>query len=120
MIGYYIGIWKCDECSKEHIYTSRQKHPSVFHNCKLKPVKQVEKKDFEHLHLVLSPNNNISNDDKRHQYEYWEKRINLRIKYLTPLINECNEKGYCLATLSKELHEEWLQLHEVKRFYKFK
>jgi hypothetical protein len=118
-MGFTTHLYKCGKCNVEILYTSKQSHPTLWHRCKLKPVKQVEKKDFEHINLVLNPNNDINPEDKRYQYEYWEKRINLRIEYLTPLINECNQKGYCLATLSKELHEEWLQLHEVKRFYKF-
>ena len=79
----------------------------------------MEKKDFEHMNLVLHPSTKMDKSEKTYQYEYWQKRINMRIDYLTPLINECNTNGYDLATISKELHEEWLELHEVKRFYNF-
>lgn len=118
-MGFTTHIYKCDKCSKEYIYTSKQKHPSLWHKCKLKPVKQMEKKDFEQLHMILSPSTKLDDQIRLHQFEYWQKRINLRIEYLRPLINECNNNGYDLATISKELHEEWIELHEVKRFYNF-
>lgn len=117
-MGFTTHIWKCDKCNKEFIYTSKQSHPTTYHKCKFKPVKQMEKKDFEHMNLVLHPSTKMDKSEKTYQYEYWQKRINLRIEYLTPLINECKDKGYDLATISKELHEEWIELHEVKRFYK--
>lgn len=118
-MGFTTHIYKCNKCNKEFIYTSRQSHPTSYHKCKIKPVKQMEKKDFKHLNIILHPDTKIDDDIRRHQHEYWQKRINMRIDYLTPLINECNSNGYDLATISKELHEEWLELHEVKRFYKF-
>lgn len=118
-MGFTTHIYKCDKCNKEFIYTSKQSHPKTYHKCKFKPVKQMEKKDFEHMNLVLHPYTKMDKSEKTYQYEYWQKRINMRIDYLTPLINECNTNGYDLATISKELHEEWLELHEVKRFYNF-
>lgn len=118
-MGFTTHLWKCDKCNKEFIYTSRQSHPTSYHKCKLKPVKQMEKKDFEHMNVVLHSSTKMDKSEKTYQYEYWQKRINMRIQYLTPLINECSNKGYDLATISKELHEEWIELHEVKRFYNF-
>ena len=118
-MGYTTHLYKCEKCNKEIIYTSKQNHPTLWHKCKHQPVKQMEKKDFEHLDLILNPDTKMDFEIRRHQHEYWKKRINLRIEYLKPLINECSNKGYDLATISKELHEEWLQLHEVKRFYNF-
>lgn len=79
----------------------------------------MERKDFEHMNIVLHPSIKMDKSEKKYQYEYWQKRINMRINYLTPLINECNNNGYDLATISKELHEEWIELHEIKRFYNF-
>lgn len=118
-MGFTTHLYKCQNCNKEILYTSKQKHPTQWHKCKIKPVKQVNKKDIEHLQMILDPNTNIEDEIRSHQYQYWKQRINLRIDYLTPLINECSLKGYDLSTLSKELHEEWIELHEIKRFYKF-
>lgn len=118
-MGFTTHIYKCKKCNKEILYTSKQNHPTQWHKCKPKPVKQVEKKDFEHLQMILDPSTKVEDEIRANQYEYWQQRINLRIDYLTPLIEECSSKGYDLSTLSKELHEEWLQLHEIKRFYKF-
>lgn len=118
-MGFTTHLYKCHKCNIDIFYTNKQPHPTLWHKCKLKPVKQMEKKDFEQLNLIMHSDTKIDDKIKIHQYEYWQNRINLRIDYLIPLINECNDKGYELATISKELHEEWLELHEVKRFYKF-
>ena len=48
-MGFTTHIYKCNKCNKEFIYTSRQSHPTSYHKCKIKPVKQMEKKDFKHL-----------------------------------------------------------------------
>jgi hypothetical protein len=118
-MGFTTHLYKCKKCNKEILYTSKQMHPTQWHKCKIKLVKQMEKKDFEHLQMILEPSTKVSSSIIAHQYEYWQQRVNLRIEYLTPLIDECSLKGYDLSTLSKELHEEWLELHEIKRFYKF-
>jgi hypothetical protein len=84
---------------------------------KIKERKQMEQNDFYNLSLILNPENKkIKSGD---QYEYWKKRINERILYLTPLLDELKEKKINLATLSKELHEEWLMLLETKEYYNF-
>jgi DNA-directed RNA polymerase subunit RPC12/RpoP len=117
-MGYTTHIYKCDKCKKEFIYTSNQIHPTVYHKCKPKPFKQMDKKDFEHMNMFLQ-NKDIDQATKASNFEYWKKRINGRIEYLTPLMDECIKKGIDIATLSKELHEEWIELHEHKRFYNF-
>ena len=118
-MGYTTHLYKCDNCNKEFLYTSKQAHPITWHRCQLKPIKQMDKKSFEHLAYILDPKSNIDEETRHHQYEYWKNRINLRIQYIQPVINECMNKGYDIATISKELHDEWIELHEVKRFYKF-
>lgn len=32
-MGYTCHFWKCKECEKEILYTSRQEHPSKKHLC---------------------------------------------------------------------------------------
>jgi hypothetical protein len=116
-MGYTTHIYKCKYCEKQIIYTSNQKHPSFTHKCKLKERKQMEPDNFYHLNEVLHDKENIvKNGD---QYDYWKKRINERIDYLTPLMDELKSKGISLATLSKELHQEWIELLEVKEYFKF-
>jgi hypothetical protein len=108
-------LFKCKYCEKEIIYTSKQKNPYYSHNCKLKERKQMEANDFYNLNTILHDRNcKITYGD---QYEYWKKRINERILYLTPLMNELKTKGISLATLSKELHQEWLELIECKEYF---
>jgi hypothetical protein len=87
-------------------------------NFEMNIFKQMEKKDFEHMNMFLQ-NKDIDPTTKASNFEYWKKRINGRIEYLTPLMDECIKKGIDIATLSKELHEEWIELHEHKRFYNF-
>jgi hypothetical protein len=116
-MGYTTHIYKCKYCEKKIIYTSNQKHPSFTHKCKLKERKQMEPDNFYHLNEVLHDKGNVvQNGD---QYDYWKKRINERIEYLTPLMDELKVKGISLATLSKELHQEWVELLEVKEYFKF-
>lgn len=119
-MGHQTQVWKCKFCKKLHIYNNKYKYCNCIENMK-KPVKQMEEKDFRFMNDVLDSSNlkNISPNERNTQFEYWKKRLNLRIEYLTPLINECNIKGIDLATISKELHEEWLELHEAKRYYNF-
>jgi hypothetical protein len=33
-MGFTTHLWKCNECQKQVLYTSRQKHPSTNHQCK--------------------------------------------------------------------------------------
>ena len=81
----------------------------------MKERKQMEPNDFYNLNEILHHNGRkISKGD---QYDYWRKRINERIEYLTPLMNELKQKGINLATLSKELHQEWLELIEYKEYF---
>ena len=84
---------------------------------KLKERKQMEHENFCHLNEVLHDKGNIVRNGD--QYDYWKKRINERIDYLTPLMDELKSKGISLATLSKELHQEWVELIEVKEYFKF-
>jgi hypothetical protein len=81
----------------------------------LKERKQMEPNDFYQMYEILHDKGcRITFGD---QYEYWTKRIRERILYLTPLMNELKQKGISLATLSKELHQEWIELLEVKEYY---
>jgi hypothetical protein len=80
--------------------------------------KQMESKDFEHMNSILH-SKDIDSVTKFSQFSYWQKRVNGRIEYLLPLMEECLEKGIEIATLSKELHQEWIELHEHKRYYNF-
>lgn len=32
-MGFTTHLWKCNECQKQVLYTSRQKHPSINHQC---------------------------------------------------------------------------------------
>jgi hypothetical protein len=77
----------------------------------------MEPENFYHLNKVLHDKGCLVNNGD--QYDYWKKRINERIKYLTPLMDELKSKGISLATLSKELHQEWIELIEVKEYFKF-
>jgi hypothetical protein len=116
-MGYTTHIYKCKYCEKQIIYTSNQKHPSFTHKCKLKERKQMEPENFYHLNKVLHHKGCLVNNGD--QYDYWKKRINERIEYLMPLMDELKHKGISLATLSKELHQEWIELLEVKEYFKF-
>jgi hypothetical protein len=84
---------------------------------KLKERKQMEPENFCYLNEVLHDKGCVVNTGD--QYDYWKKRINERIEYLTPLMDELKVKGISLATLSKELHQEWIELIEVKEYFKF-
>jgi hypothetical protein len=116
-MGFTTHLWKCKYCEKETIYTSRQKHPSLYHNCKIKERRQMEPSDFYNLNEILHDRG--CKTTAGDQFEYWKKRINERIKYLEPLIQELRNKKISLATLSKELNQEWLELIEVKEYYNF-
>lgn len=95
---------------------------TVFNECKCNRInsiyKQMYKKDFEHMNTILN-DLSIETTIKRENYVYWQKRVNGRIELLTPLVNECKEKNIDLFTLSNELHEEWIELHNVKLYYNF-
>lgn len=114
-MGFTTHLFKCKYCEEQIMYTSKQKHPFYTHNCKLKERKQMEPNDFYKLNEILHYDGRKIN--KGDQYNYWKKRINQRIEYLTPLMNELKQKGINLATLSKELHQEWLELIECKEYF---
>lgn len=84
-----------------------------------KPVKQMTKKDFNQMNMILSGSSGMNDSDKRFQYDYWRKRVLDRIDYLYPLIDECKVKDIDLRTLSLELSNEWVELHDCVDFYKF-
>jgi hypothetical protein len=114
-MGFTTHLYKCKYCEQQILYTSKQKHPSFTHNCKLKERKQMEPNDFYRLNEILHDKKcKITCGD---QYNYWQKRINERIEYLNPLMNELKTKGISLATLSKELHQEWIELIEYKEYF---
>lgn len=75
--------------------------------------------DFEHMKIILS-DNTIGGIEKRQYYLYWQKRVIRRIEYLQPLIKECEEKKIDLKTLSKELAQEWIDLHDAVELFNFK
>ena len=83
----------------------------------MKERKQMEPNNFYQMYNILFDKGCVVNTGD--QYEYWKKRINERIHYLTPLINELKKKKISLATVSKELHQEWIELIEVKEYFKF-
>jgi hypothetical protein len=85
-----------------------------------KPVKQMEQKDFEHMHYILSATTELTQNQKRDQFIYWEKRVLERINYIKPLIEECKLKDIDLRVLSLELSNEWIELHTCVDYYKFK
>jgi hypothetical protein len=87
---------------------------------KKKPVKQMDEKDFNHMNLVLSEASGLGAIEKQCQYNYWQKIVIERIEYLTPLIKECEENKFDLMTLSKELAQEWIELHDAVDLYLFK
>lgn len=33
-MGFTTHLWKCKDCQKQVFYTSKQKHPSINHQCK--------------------------------------------------------------------------------------
>lgn len=33
-MGFTCHLWKCKDCQKQIFYTSKQKHPSINHQCK--------------------------------------------------------------------------------------
>ena len=80
--------------------------------------KHMEKKDFEDMNAFLKDLTILSHV-KQGVYEYWKARVNERIKMLTPLIEELKEKHITLLEVSPQLHEEWVDLHDVKLFYQF-
>ena len=76
----------------------------------------MEPSDFYRMYQILEVES-IEETERLRQFNYWTKRINERILYLTPLMNELKHKGINLATLSKELHQEWLELIKCKEYY---
>ena len=108
----------CKGCGKMKGITNGR---IVFNNCncnkQIKERKQMEPSDFYRLYEILHHRNCKINCGE--QYDYWKKRVTERMLYLTPLINELKQKGIELATLSKELHQEWIELLESKEYYKF-
>jgi len=80
--------------------------------------KGMEFKSFEQMNDILS-DMKLDETLRQHQFEYWKARVNGRISELEPLINELKEKGILFLDLSPELHTEWIELNNVKLFYKF-
>jgi hypothetical protein len=79
--------------------------------------KQMEKIDFEHMHISLKDESDSKL--KADLFKYWSNRVNGRLNELNPLIKELNQKNISLLSLSKELNEEFLELNNVKLFYNF-
>jgi hypothetical protein len=117
-MGWTTHFWKCNDCNHETVYTSRQAHTSKHHKCKIKERMQIEPSDFYRMYEILHRENK-SKIKCGDQYEYWKKRVNERINYLTPLMNEISDKRLNLAFISKELNQEWLMLIEVKEYHNF-
>ena len=80
---------------------------------------QLDEYTFKRMEFALHKEDEITKINCGDQYNYWKKRINERIEYLTPLMNELKEKGYNLALISKELHQEWILLIESKEYFNF-
>jgi len=78
--------------------------------------KQMEPNDFYNMFRILKEED-ISETERNNQFNYWTKRVMQRIEYLTPLIEELKIKKLDLATISKELHQEWLELNECKNYF---
>ena len=118
-MGQQLFYSFCKSCGGMRGWSNRK---TVFNECKCnteKPMyKKMYKKDFEHLNLVLH-SKDIDEKTKVDNYQYWQKRVNGRINDLSPLISECKEKGISILDLSPELHEEWIELHNVKMYYNF-
>jgi hypothetical protein len=116
-MGHQLIYGFCKKCKGMY---GKRAGKQVFSSCKCKIIKerkQMEPNDFYQLNKILNDRGCIVYLGD--QYEYWKKRINERIVYLTPLMDELKQKGLSLATLSKELHQEWIELLEVKEYYKF-
>jgi len=117
-MGHEILYSVCDKCKGLTITTGKIKTT----NCKcekLKPTKQMESKDFEHMHMILT-DKTIDGTTKNSQFDYWRKRVTDRVNYLTPIIKECKDKGYEIREISLELSNEWIELHACIDYYKFK
>jgi hypothetical protein len=118
-MGQQLFYSFCKSCGGMRGWFNRK---TVFNECKCnreKPMyKKMYKKDFDNLNLILN-DTSIDRETKYSNYKYWQKRINGRINDLSPLIKECKEKSIALLDLSPELHEEWIELHNVKLFYNF-
>jgi hypothetical protein len=117
-MGWTTHFWKCNNCNYETVYTSRQTHPSKNHKCKTIERMQFDEYTFERMDMILHTGERVKMTGGD-QYEYWKKRVNDRIKYLTPLIDEVKEKGLNLWCISKELNQEWLLLIESVEYHKF-
>lgn len=76
----------------------------------------MEPNDFYRMYQILEVES-IEETERLRQFNYWTKRVVERIEYLKPLIEELKLKKIDLSTLSKELHQEWLDLIEVRKFY---
>jgi hypothetical protein len=77
-----------------------------------KMIKQMTPNDFEQMYLSYKD----TGTDKQTR-DFWAKRVNERIEYIKPLIKECLDKGIDLSCLSRELHQEWIELLMVKDYY---
>jgi hypothetical protein len=112
-MGHQVLYSFCRKCGG--MWGSRNSK-QIFNDCKcanMKPRKQMKKEDFEILHIIM--NDKTMNDSTK---SYWGRRVVERIDYLKPLISECQQKKIDLSTLSEELHKEWIELNEVREFYK--
>jgi len=75
-----------------------------------KPIKQMNEKDFEILYSLII-DKSINNVLFLNQLSYWKKRVLERIEYIKPIVDECEQKGIDLHTLSEGLHSEWVELN---------
>lgn len=112
-MGKETQTWTCRFCGNLHIWNGKYKYC----NCSKMKFKQMEKGDFEHMNNGLQGEKN--ENLKKEIYEYWQIRVNGRLKELEPLIYELKEKNITLLSLSRELNEEYIELNNVKLFYKF-
>ena len=113
-MGKETQTWTCHFCGNLHIWNNKYKYCNC---CDYIKFKQMDKQAFDHMHMILQDNSDVKL--KANSYEYWKKRVNGRLNQLEPLIKELNQKNISLLSLSKELNEEYIELNNVKLFYKF-
>ncbi len=109
-MGHEVYLTRCNDCKQPKITFNSK----ITNRCKCKemkkPIKQMTKEDFELFYSLLS-DKTLEKKFHKSQLEYWKKRVLGRIQYIKPVVDECEEKGIDLHTLSEGLHEEWTELN---------
>ena len=81
----------------------------------MEDVREFTKNDMYNAQIKIFKSLPIHKDEQR---EYWVKRMENRLRYLSPLIVELNLKNYDLFKISKSLYIEYTFLVELRELNK--